>query len=209
MLERQRSKVLLGLFGYNPANLIKGENQKMKKGTLLTLLVLAVISVAFGQGSSTRPKPGPEHSKLGALVGNWATEGQLTENPFGPAEIFSGKITSEWFDGRFAVVRHAQSKGSVSGEGRSLDVITYDSATRNYTWYGIDNAGTTSGLIKGSIAGDTLTMVWEMPAKGKIYKMRGTLKGLGSDKLTYVQEYSEDGKAWKAFMHSTDTRSRS
>ena len=64
-------------------------------------------------------------------------------------------------------------------------------------------------LIKASISGDVLTAVWEIQEKGKAYKMRATLKGLGSDRLTYVQEYSEDGTAWKTYYHSTDTRVKS
>jgi hypothetical protein len=57
-----------------------------------------------------------------------------------------------------------------------------------------------------SISGDVLTAVWHAAVKGKIYRLRGTLKGLGTDKFTYMSEYSEDGKTWKAFFHSTDTR---
>src|SRR5262249_6026385 len=139
--------------------------------------------------------------------GNWATEGQATENPFGPAEKCVGRLTSEWFDGRFAVVRRLEGKCSTSGDIRALDSLTYDAAVRRYTWYSVDNQGST-GLGTGSIAGDTLTMVWEMPAKGKVYKVRGTLKGLGGDKFDWTQEYSEDGKTWKAYFHSTDTKSK-
>jgi hypothetical protein len=114
---------------------------------------------------------------------------------------------SEWFDGHFAVVRHTQGRGSVSGEVRALDVITYDAAAKTYTWYSVDNQSGT-GLGKGAISGDTLSVVWDVPVKGKTYKVRGTLKGLGSDKFAWTQEYSEDGKAWKAYFHSTDTKSK-
>ena len=136
-------------------------------------------------------------------------EGEATENPFGPAEKWSGKITSEWFSGNFAVVRHTDEKYSVSGEIHGLDVIAYDRTAKSFTWYDVDNQGGGGDLAKASISGDVLTAVWEFQAKGKTYKIRGTLKGLGSDRLTWVQEYSEDGTVWKTFVHSTDTRVKS
>jgi hypothetical protein len=176
---------------------------------LVVLLTLLAPSLALGQGTPAQPpKPGPEHQKLAGFVGNWTTEGEITENPFGPSEKWSAKITAEWFSGHFAVVRHVDGTGSVTGENHGLDVIAYDSEAKAYTWYGVDNQGWT-GLAKASISGDVLTAVWKIQAKGKAYTSRGTLKGLGSDRLTWVQEYSEDGKTWKAFFHATDTRVKS
>ena len=88
-------------------------------------------------------------------------------------------------------------------------MIAYDGTAKTYTWYAVDNQGWTS-LAKASISGDLLTAVWEgQSAKGKTYQIRGTLKGLGSDRLTYAQEYSEDGTVWKTYLHSTDTRVKS
>jgi len=137
------------------------------------------------------------------------TEGESAENPLFPAEKWSGTITSEWFSGNFAVVRHTNEKFSVSGEIHSLEVIAYDRTAKTYTWYGVDDHGGGGDLGKASIAGDVLTAVWESQEKGKTYKFRGTLKGLGSDRLTFVMEYSEDGTTWKPFLHSTDTRVKS
>ena len=174
------------------------------------MLMLAATCLALGQGTSAQPpKPGPEHQKLAGLVGNWTTEGESAENPLFPAEKWSGTITSEWFSGNFAVVRHTNEKFSVSGEIHSLEVIAYDRTAKTYTWYGVDDHGGGGDLVKASIAGDVLTAVWESQEKGKTYKFRGTLKGLGSDRLTFVMEYSEDGTTWKPFLHSTDTRVKS
>ena len=176
----------------------------------ILMLILAATCLALGQGTSAQPpKPSPEHQKLAGLVGNWTTEGESTENPFGPAEKWSGTITSEWFSGNFAVVRHTDEKFSVSGEIHGLDVIAYDKAAKTYTWYGVDSQGEGGDLGKASISGDVLTAVWEFQFKEKAYKFRGTLKGLGSDRLTWVEEYSEDGTVWKTFGHSTDTRVKS
>jgi hypothetical protein len=179
----------------------------MKRIAIAVCAVVLVFAVA-SMAQTPAPQPGPEHQKLAGLVGSWTTEGEVNENPLGPAEKWSGKITSEWFSGNFAVVRHVDEKYSVSGEDHTLEVIAYDGTAKTYTWYAVDNQGWT-GLAKASISGDVLTAVWEIQAKGKTYKVRGTLKGLGSDRLTYMQDYSEDGTAWKTYLHSTDTRVKS
>ena len=181
----------------------------MKKLSIAVVLSFAVPCVVVAQSTSAPPpKPGPEHQKLAGLVGTWTSEGEAAANPFGPAEKWSAKIVSEWFSGNFAVVRHAEGKGSVSGENRALDVIAYDATAKTYTWYAIDSAGWT-GLAKSEISGDVLTVVWDVQLKGKTYKTRGILKGLGSDRLTFVGEYSADGKTWTPYFHSTDTRVKS
>lgn len=181
----------------------------MKKLSLAVLLSFAVPCMILAQDKAAAPpKPGPEHQKLAGLVGTWTSEGEATANPLGPAEKWSAKITSEWFSGNFAVVRHAEGKGSVSGESRALDVITYDATAKTYTWYAIGSTGWT-GLSKSEISGDILIVISDVQVKGKTYKNRGTLKGLGSDRLTFVAEYSVDGKAWTPYFHSTDTRVKS
>jgi hypothetical protein len=182
----------------------------MKKLSVIVLLALVVPCVAFGQATSPQPpKPGPEYQKLAAFVGSWTTEGEVTESPFGPAEKWSGKSTTEWYPGNFAVVTRTDTRCSVSGERHELGVTAYDGAAKAYTWYGVDNLGMNFFVDKISISGDMSTAAWETKVKGKTYKVRGTQKGLGSDKITSVQEYSEDGKVWKAHYRSTDTRVKS
>ena len=176
----------------------------MKRIAIVVCVVALVFAISLW-AQTTAPKPGPEHQKLEGLVGNWTTEGEVNENPLGPAEKWSGKITSEWFSGNFAVVRYVDEKYSVSGEDHTLEVIAYDGMAKTYTWYAVDSQGWTE-LVKASISGDVLTAVWEIQARGKTYKVRGTLKGLGSDRLTWVQEDSEDGIVWKTYLHSIDTR---
>lgn len=126
---------------------------------------------------------------------------------FGSPEKFSGKIVSEWMPGHFAIVRHVDGKWSVGGEVHSLEVITYDAGAKAYNWYSFDSKGTTL-VGKTFIEGDTLTAIWEFAVNGKFYRVRGTLKGLGSDKLIWAQEYSDDGKTWKAHYRSTDAKSK-
>ncbi|HQZ86541.1 MAG TPA: DUF1579 family protein [Actinomycetota bacterium] len=178
----------------------------MKKLSIAVVLSFAVPCVVFAQDTSTSPpRPGPEHQKLAGLVGTWTSEGESVASPFGPAEKWSAKIVSEWFTGNFAVVRHVEGKSSASGAVLGLAVIAYDATAKTYTWYGIDSMGWT-GLAKSEISGDVLTVVRDVQVEGKAYKRRGILKGLGTDRLTFVSEYSTDGKAWTPYFRSTDTR---
>lgn len=176
---------------------------------LMVLLAGAVICLPLiREASAQTPNPGPEYDKLAALIGDWKSEGELKENPFGPPEKWTGKVTYEWFPGKFAVISNQYTKSSVNGERHELNVWGYDPATKSYTWYGVDNLGMNFFVPNMSISGDVLTATWEMQAKGKTYKLRATTTGWGTDKVTNIQEYSEDGKVWKQSYRSTETRVR-
>jgi len=171
-----------------------------------TLIVLLVV-LAPAAAAAAPPEPGPEYAKLAPLVGNFATEGESIASPLGPAEKCAGTISSEWYEGHFAVLRHVAMKCSISGENRGLNVITYKPSAKAYTLYVIGDKGS-STFGNGTIFGDTLQMIWPVLMNGKEYKIRGTAKGLGTDKLVWREEYSEDGKSWKAFYHSIETRTK-
>jgi hypothetical protein len=173
---------------------------------LAVAIMLMAPAITLAQAAAVQPpKPGPEHQKLAAFVGNWTSEGVCTENPLMPAEKWSSKIKNEWFPGNFAVVRHLDQKGSVTGEFVALEIVTYDDQAKAYTWYGIDSTGW-NAMAKGSISKDVLTVKWPATIKGKAYKVRGILKGLGADKLLWSMDYSEDGKTWKTACTATDIR---
>jgi hypothetical protein len=179
----------------------------MKKMVVIALFALVFVCVAFAQETPTvLQKPGPEHIRLAGFVGHWTTAGEVAESPLGPAEKWSGTIDSEWFPGQFAVVRRLDEKDSTGVETKSLNVIAFDKQAASYTWYGIDSLGGTNYLSKVEITGNTLIMKSTAQEKGKTYQFRSTLTGLGTDKLTYIQEYSEDGTVWKHLARSTDTR---
>jgi hypothetical protein len=178
------------------------------KRIAVVLVLSMLLFAAAAQAQTPAPKPGPEHQKLAGFVGDWDTAGESSESPFGPAQKWSGKITSEWLPGKFAVVRHLEEKYSAGVDVRSLNVMAYDSSAKTYTWYVVNSIGFTA-LTKATISGDAWTALIEIPVNGKTYKYRGTLRGFGTDKMTYVAEYSEDGKVWKEFSRSTDTRLKS
>ena len=178
----------------------------MSRSALLFVAMLLWPSIALAEaGAFQPPKPGPEHQKLAGLVGTWTSEGVCEANPFGPAEKWSSRIKNEWFPGKFAVVRHIEQKGSVTGDSVGLEIVAYDASARAHTWYGIDSMGW-SGFGKGSIKKDVLRTTFRYLVKEKPYQVRATVKGLGSDRLDFTLEYSEDGKAWKVACTAIDTR---
>ena len=177
----------------------------MKKVKVIVLLMLVTAFFSISQVTAQTTTPIPEHQKLGAFIGNWTYEGEAFESPLGPAEKFSGKETGEWFSGKFAVVWREDFKGSISGENHTLNVVTYDITAKTYTWYQVDNHGGSS-FTKSSITRDVMITLLEEKVKGKTFKIKCTMKGLGTDKYTYSVEYSEDGKVWKESYRSTGIR---
>jgi Protein of unknown function (DUF1579) len=173
---------------------------------VVLLLVLGVVGLFVGQGASVQAQTsGPDYQKMAGLVGDWTSEGQGIDSPFGPAGTQSIKITSRWFPGEFAVVRHLDGTKSASGEYHGLQILTYDKAAKDYPWHWFDNTGS-AGVSRVMITDGALIETYESKAQGKTYKIRGRLSGLGSDRLMWVQEYSEDGKVWTPYYHSVDTR---
>jgi hypothetical protein len=174
---------------------------------LAAAITMMAPALALAEAAAQPPKPGPEHQALAGLVGNWTSEGECSATPMTPAEKWSAKIKAEWFPGKFAVVRHLESKGSVTGESVGLEILAYDGQAKAYTWYGVDSFGW-NAMAKGSIAKNVLTVTWPATVKGKAYKVRGMVKELGSDKLLWTMEYSADGKTWKAACTATDVRAK-
>ncbi len=178
----------------------------MTRSVPFLVAMLLWPSIAAPQAATFQsPKPGPEHEKLAGLVGTWTTAGECKENPIGPAEKWTGNIRNEWFPGKFAVVRHMEQKGSLTGDAVGMEIVSYDPGARVHTWYGIDSLGW-NGLGKGSITKDVLRTTFRFHVKEKTYQVRATVKGLGSDRLAFTLEWSEDGKSWKVACTATDTR---
>jgi hypothetical protein len=169
---------------------------------------LAMAVVVFGQETTPQStNPGPEYQKMAGLIGHRKSTGEQIDSPLGSAQTQAISITSDWFPGGFAVVRHLDGTKSSSGEYHGLQILTHDHVSKDYPWHWFDNSGS-AGLSRVSISDDGLIETPESTAKGKTYKVRGKMTGLGTDKISWVQEYSEDGKTWTPYYHSVDKRVR-
>jgi hypothetical protein len=178
----------------------------LKKISGIVLLTLAVAALALAQGVlGKQQKPGPGYQKLAGLVGNWTSEGRGIDSPLGPAETQSLTVKCRWRAGGFAVARSLDGTDSLWGEDHELQVLTYDPVAKDYPSHWFNNHGG-SGVYRVSIADNVLTATSVAVAQGKVYKIRGTMRGLGTDQISYVQDYSEDGRVWTEYFHSTGTK---
>ena len=55
-----------------------------------------------------------------------------------------------------------------------------------------------------SISDNVLTATAVAQVQGKAYKIRGTMTGFGTDRLSWVQEYSEDRKVWTEYFSARE-----
>jgi hypothetical protein len=85
-----------------------------------------------------RPYPSPETQRLGALVGQWRSEGHIVGDP--PVPI-TGTDSYEWLPGGFFLVHHVDVKIGKQPV-QALELIgPYDPATDSYTARAYDNLG--------------------------------------------------------------------
>ena len=176
------------------------------RAVLWTVAMTLIGGVAFAQGDSEPPKPGPEHKKLDYLVGDWTTQGEATATPFSPAYKWSGTFTYEWLPGEFFLLRRLDSKRSDIGTTKSVQIAGYDTESKMYTWYGVNSRGGGGNVAKMTLTSDTWTDTGERTVEGKTFKVRRTIKMVPPDAIDYKLEYSEDGKTWTAFAHAKDAR---
>src|SRR5215470_8676306 len=63
--------------------------ERTMKGMISLIAVMSISAVLVLGQAPHALKPGPEHQKLSAFVGNWTFEGEAKASPMGPA----GKVT--------------------------------------------------------------------------------------------------------------------
>ena len=75
----------------------------MKTRLVFCGLLAFSAQVVWAQGPSAQPQPGPEHGRLGYLIGTWKIEGEQKASPSDPGGKITGTTACEWYDGRFYV----------------------------------------------------------------------------------------------------------
>jgi Protein of unknown function (DUF1579) len=173
-------------------------------------LVVAAVSmsggVLFGQLQDI-PKPGPEHQKLGAFVGNWTFDGEMKPGPMGPGGKMTGSDRIQWMPGNFFVERRFEGKGSM-GEMKGVEIMGYDAAKKVYTFHSFDNMGMMgSGTM--TVKGDTWTVHGTANMAGKVIHDRCNLAfGAGATTLMIKCEMSTDGKTYTPSFEGKATKSK-
>jgi hypothetical protein len=173
----------------------------------LTALMGLIGLCAFTVWAATpeQPKPGPEHNKMQAWVGEWTYEGTAEASPLVPASKFKGKETSRMVLGGFFLEMRDEGQVDTGYSFQAVILHGYDPATRTYISYGFENDGTvysSSGTCDGTtwtssrIRGDH---------KGTSYKTRSvsTLSADGKSMMFSAEYSANDGAAWLPLWKGT------
>jgi hypothetical protein len=70
--------------------------------------------LALAQAPAEKPKPGPEHKRLGHFVGKWTADVEIKPNAFMPGGKATSQDTCEWFDNS-PMVMASVPRGTVQG----------------------------------------------------------------------------------------------
>ena len=94
----------------------------MRRTTLCVALLTMSVAGLAGQAPAP-PKPGPEHQRLGAFVGNWTFVGEMKAGPMGPGGKMTGADRIQWFADNLAIERRFDGKGPM-GSINGLEIIS-------------------------------------------------------------------------------------
>src|SRR5688572_14599537 len=117
-----------------------GERSKSMRRLAVVVAVLSMQVAAVIAQKPEVPKPGPEHQRLAAFVGNWTFEGEMKPGPMGPGGKMTGTDRIDWVPGNFFIQRLYQGKSPI-GEMQGLEILGYDAAKKVYTFNSFDNMG--------------------------------------------------------------------
>ena len=175
------------------------------KRMLAAALAVSLCAVASAQAP---PKPGPEHQKLAAFVGNWTFAGEMKPGPMGPGGKMTGTDRIAWLPGGFFIERRFDGKSPI-GDMHGVEIMGYDSAKKVYTYNFFDSMGT-MGMGTINVSGSTWNAKGTASSGGEVMQERCTLTfGAGNTTLTVKCESSIDGgKTFAPFIEGTATKSK-
>jgi hypothetical protein len=175
--------------------------------TSIGLVMVSAFVVAVAGQTPPMPKPGAEHQRLGAFVGNWTSTGEMKPGPMGPGGKMTGSDRIQWLPGNFAIERRFEGKGPM-GTMSGLEVIAYDSAKKAYTYSYVDSTGAVGGGT-ATPSGNAWTFAGSGSMGGKTMQERCTLTfGAGNSTLKIACDASGDGKSFAPMYEGTATKTK-
>jgi uncharacterized protein DUF1579 len=178
------------------------------RARLVNFAVCVVLSsgLALAQAPAEKPKPGPEHKKLGYFVGKWTADVEIKPNAFMPGGKMTSQDTCEWFEGGFAVICRSAGK-SPMGPTKSIGIMGYSAEEKIYTYYGLDNSPMVMASVpRGTVQGGTWVYDDETKMGGKSVKSRYTIKEMSPTSYTFKWETMGDDGAWQTVMEGKSTK---
>lgn len=146
-----------------------------------------------------KPVVTDEHRKLGPFIGNWTVVGENGEAaPGAPNARVHGEQSFVWLPGGFFLLGHWDHRYE-NGRHLGMNVIRYDSETREYSSYNVDNLGYARTYRLTEHDG-----TWSFTGD----RERATMR-FGNDgrALTIDWEITTDGSNWQPLCHLEATRS--
>ncbi len=144
----------------------------------------AAASAPAAWPTPAAPPQHPGYDKLQMFVGDWTIEGR--------EKTYLEKC--DWFEGRFQVVCHTESKRSDGSVGRSISILGYLPEEDAYTYSGIGSGGRNE-TMRGAFTGSTLEFLGQSRDGGKLVKSRVTITPAGRD-FTLRSTTSTDSGPW-------------
>ena len=163
----------------------------------VSVVLLAGLSAGSVRAEAEAPKPGPEHAKLGILVGDWTYEGKTADTK----ESFTGTITTRFVLGGFFVEdKWEETAGAARLSG--VQMFGYDAAAKGYfvNGYSSDGSRYAGGV---TIEGDVLTSTWvEALGQGATRLVKGVWTfDPDQSGFTAVWQTSRDGgRTWTPWL---------
>jgi hypothetical protein len=145
--------------------------------------------------------PGPKHTGLAKLVGNWNLELKMATGPDTPDMTVQATSEVESVLGGRYVIEEVESE-FMGGRFQGISITGYDNLAGTFENVWIDNQGTAMAFLKGEGEGDADgTIIWRGtrndPTAGEI-GVRGVHTMTG-DGLTYVNYETVGGVEAKTF----------
>src|ERR1700753_2425265 len=110
------------------------------------------------------PKPGPEHAKLLAFVGEWEGHEELAPSPWSPGGPAIGRMSFRADLDGFAVIQEYIEQKESKIVFRGHGVFTVDPESKEILWYLFDSYGfPPHAPARGRFEGDVLTMTRVTP----------------------------------------------
>lgn len=155
--------------------------------------------------SPQMPKPGAEQKNLAYFVGSWKMEGKMYASPFGPGGAMAGTETCQMFEGGWHVVCDSSGTGPM-GPMKGHTLMTYDRATKQYRFFGVNNMPDAEMAVGGK-SGNTWTWTNSMTIEGTKIDSRFVIVETSPSAYTGKWDISVDGgKTWQPVFEATATK---
>jgi hypothetical protein len=164
--------------------------------TLLSLIIGCLAFCASPLGAQPpMPKPGPEHEKLKAFVGDWDVTVVMMGQESKAAATYKLDLGGFWLREEF--------QGAFLGqkfEGRGA--VGYDPIKKKYVGAWIDSMSPSLFVMEGGFSpdGKTFTETGEGPGQdGKLQKMKNVYEFKDKDTFVFTMYQIADGKDQEMF----------